>query len=101
MDFRYISTPETTLALCYGYDMNNPNKAPKNGLDVVNGILTSVSDNVVYKINGGATGKSFLEQLKNGVENYRYLIFFEFSHGNVGRITLKGGIKKNDILNVL
>lgn len=101
MNFRYISTPDTTLALCYGYDERNPDASPINGLTRVKNMLTAVSDHVIFKTNGDATAKSFLDQLKNGIENYRYCIFFEFSHGSKGYITLKGGLKRDDILEVL
>lgn len=39
MNFRYISTPETTLGIVYAYDEHNPDKAPINGMNRVRDII--------------------------------------------------------------
>lgn len=101
MNFRYISTPETTYALVYAYDIRNPKECPVKAVETMRDMFEDYSDNVIVKKNAEATAGSFKTELKNGINNYRYVMFSEFSHGSSGYITLKGGLRKNDIVDIL
>ena len=92
MDFRYISTRETTLALVYAHDIHYPKEPPKNAVAIMQSIMNEVSDNVITRVSPDGTAANFLNDLRNGIKNYRYCLFWEFSHGGEGEITLAGDL---------
>lgn len=91
MDYDFISTPETTYIIFVGYDMES-DKSPAAVKTKLYPLFTAYSDHAFFYDQNeiGTSGKHFQNGLNQGA-NYRFLIFFEFSHGSTGSVTVDGG----------
>lgn len=92
MDFGLVATPDTTYVLVCGYDMKYSTD-PVEVETKLFPIFQKFSDHAFYYDRCNSGNKKFLPGIAEGLK-YRYLIFFEFSHGGSGSITIDGGVSK-------
>ena len=55
VDFRKISTPDTTFCLVMAYDSANPTECPINAVTAITDVLSRFSDHVEQYTNNDAT----------------------------------------------
>lgn len=92
MDFGLVATPDTTYVIVCGYDMKYSTDPYEVGTKLFP-IFKEFSDHAFYYDRCSGSNKKFLPGVTEGLK-YRYLIFFEFSHGNSGSISIDGGVSK-------
>lgn len=93
MDFDLVLTPETTYVIAGCFDQDNPNNGPHAAVDGFIECVEKFSDHVVKLYDKDCYSKYKTEFLKG--KKFRYFIFYEFSHGNVKRISI--GIDYSEI----
>lgn len=90
MDFGLVATPDTTYLLVCTYD-EKMDKDPVEIETKLFPILEPFSDHAFFYKRCHRGNAHFLSGLAEGIK-YRYLIFFEFSHGSPNYITVDGGV---------
>lgn len=100
IDFRKLSTPDTTFCLVMVYDSANPENGPINALTSIVEIFSEFSDHVEQYFNTDATAEVFLRKLSEGIQ-YHNFYFYEFSHGANYYISLKGGVTRDQFWNAI
>ena len=100
VDFRKMSTPDTTFCLVMAYDQANPTECPINAVTAITNVLSGFSDHVEQYTNNDATAQVFLDKIEEGVQ-YHNFYFYEFSHGANYHISLKGGVTRDDFWNAI
>lgn len=100
VDFRKMSTPDTTFCLVMVYDSKYPDNGPLNALTAMVDIFSGFSDHVEQYANTDATAAVFLQKLKEGIQ-YHNFYFYEFSHGANYYISLKGGVTRDQFWNAI
>lgn len=100
IDFRKMSSPDTTFCLVMAYDSKNPDNCPKNAISAMVDAFSEFSDHVEQYANTDATAAVFLQKLQEGVQ-YHNFYFYEFSHGANYYISLKGGVTRDQFWNAI
>lgn len=94
IDFRKMSSPDTTFCLAMAYDSKYPDECPKNALSAMVEMFREFSDHIETYGNADATAAVFLQKLQEGIQ-YHNFYFYEFSHGANYYISLKGGVTRD------
>lgn len=100
IDFRKMSSPDTTFCLVMAYDSKYPDNCPKNALTAMVDAFSAFSDHVERYDNTDATAAIFLQKLQEGIQ-YHNFYFYEFSHGANYYISLKGGVTRDQFWNAI
>ena len=90
VDYRKVSTPDTTFAVLFAYDNRNPTMHPEYAITEISSVFSRFSNHVEAYTDAAATQRKFLDKLKEGV-GYHNFFFYEFAHGNSKKIYLKDG----------
>lgn len=90
MDFGLVATPGTTYLLMCTYDKDYSIDPVQIKTELFP-IFKEFSDHAFFYDRCNSSNKHFVSGLSEGIK-YRYLIFFEFSHGQIQYISIDGGV---------
>lgn len=99
MDFGLVATPDTTYLLICSYD----EKLATDPVQVETKlfpIFKQFSDHAFFYKRCHKGNAHFVSGLTEGIK-YRYLIFFEFSHGSPNHISIDGGVSHSTLWSTL
>ena len=97
MNFRKVATPDTTYVLVCTYDMKQSSDPAETKTELFP-ILAQFSDHANFYDRCSSNNKHFMPGVAEGVK-YRYFIFYMWSHGADGYVTIDGTLTKTDMWN--